>query len=362
MRILFLGKRHYTGKDALLEPFGRISELPTQWRLAGHDVDLRLFDYRSTRTHRVRQQGLGVESVPALDPRSPWRMRTRAVAMRPDVVVASGDCFIGLLGWWAARACGARFVFDVYDDYRRFGAYRLFLGADAYGFLLRQADLVLYASAVLAQTHTSVAPLHLTPNGVDPEQFRPLDVSESRRRTGMANSGTRWIGYFGAMDEERGATDLIDAVGRLHAKDSGVRLVLCGHPRPGLTYDQPWVDFRGPVPHARIPDFINACDVVALPYRRGPVIDMASSCKIAEYLYCRRPMVATRTPNLLGNFTLQATELGEAICTPGDVVDMARAIDYQLLHGFIATPPQDYTWQPIAAQTLAALESSIRLR
>jgi glycosyltransferase involved in cell wall biosynthesis len=282
--------------------------------------------------------------------------------MHPDVVVASGDCFIGLLAWWVARACGARFVFDVYDDYRRFGGYRLFLGTDAYGFLLRRADLVLYASRVLAQAHTGSAPWHLAPNGVDPEQFRALDTGESRRRTGMAESGTRWVGYFGGMDEERGADDLIDAVGRLHARDKAVRLVLCGHPRPGLAYREPWVDFRGPVEHARMPDFINACDVVALPYRRGPIIDMASSCKIAEYLFCRRPMVATRTPNMLGNFASQAAELGEAICSPGDAEDLARAIDYQLSHGVIATPPQDHTWRTIAAQALAALESSGRVR
>ena len=47
MRILFLGKRHYTNKDALAERFGRIYQLPRYWAAAGHDVRLRLLEYRS---------------------------------------------------------------------------------------------------------------------------------------------------------------------------------------------------------------------------------------------------------------------------------------------------------------------------
>lgn len=357
MRILFLGKRHYTGKDALLEPFGRIFELPAHWHRAGHEVALRLIDYRGMRAQSTSHDGFRVKSIPARSPRQILRSRANARADRPDVVVASGDCFIGLLGWWMARACGARFVFDVYDDYRAFGGYRAFLGWDAYGFLLRHADLVLYASNALAQGHAGGAACALVPNGIDPTAFQPLDQGQARARVGLANDGTRWVGYFGAMDEERGAADLIEAVGRLQARDAQVRLLLCGHPRAGLDIGQPWVDFRGPVEHARIPDFINACDVVALPYRRGPILDMASSCKIAEYLACRRPMVATQTPNMLSNFPVQAAELGQALCRPGDPVDLARAIDYQLAHGVVASAPLEHTWDAIAGKALSALES-----
>jgi glycosyltransferase involved in cell wall biosynthesis len=359
MRILLLGKRHYTNKDALRERFGRIYQLPVNWHGAGQAVELALLDYRGMRGESSTTDGFPVWSLPARDPRSLFRLRSHVLRFRPDVIVASGDCFVGLVALWLAKRVRARFVFDVYDDYRTFGGYRAFVGWNAYDFLLRRADMTLYASQALADRHGFTAPWHLVPNGVDPMQFKPLDRDAARTRTGLDRANARLVGYFGGMDLERGVEDLIAAVGLLHAKGESVRLVLCGPARDGVPFDKPWVDFRGAVDHASIPDFINACDVVVLPYRRGPIIDMAASCKIAEYLLCDRPLVATDTPNFTSNFPKQASELGPALCSPGEPADLARAISLQLREPRIVSRPEDHTWSKIARDTLAALESLV---
>jgi hypothetical protein len=96
-----------------------------------------------------------------------------------------------------------------------------------------------------------------------------------------------------------------------------------------------------------------------LPYRRGPIIDMAASCKIAEYLLCDRPLVATDTPNFTSNFPKQASELGPALCSPGEPADLARAISLQLREPRIVSRPEEHTWSRIAGDTLAALESIV---
>lgn len=354
MKMAWLGKRHYTHKDALAEQFGRIYRLPLAWAESA-DVRLELVDYYGKDRVETADGALAISSTPIRSPAAVQAMVRRVLTQRPEIVIASGDCFVGLLGLWLARRTGARFVFDVYDDYREFGGYRAFLGWDAYGFLLRRASLVLYASQALAARHPVLTPWHIVPNGIDAAIFQPGDMATARARTGLA-AGHRWIGYFGGMEPERGAVDLVEAVGLLHARDPSVRLVLCGREHPDTAVDRPWVDYRGSVGHASIPDFINACDVVALPYRRGPIIDMASSCKIAEYLFCDRPVVATYTPNLLSNFPAQARELGPAICKPGDPVDLARAIDSQLQHAVVASRPEQHTWAAIAQDTLAALK------
>ena len=85
-------------------------------------------------------------------------------------------------------------------------------------------------------------------------------------------------------------------------------------------------------------------------------MDMGASCKIAEYLLCERPLVATDTPNFVGNFPTQAAELGSALCKSGDPADLARALSFQFEQGHIATPPIELTWQAIAASVLAELE------
>ncbi len=327
MRILVVGKRHYTNKDALRERFGRIYRLPLKWSQAGVDVHLALLDYRFGKRESVSTDGFPAWSA------SPIRavgLISQARALRPDIILASGDCFIGLAGYRLARAVGAKFVFDVYDDYRAFGAYRMFAGFRAVEFLCRRAALVLFASRALGERIATDAHWALVPNGVDPAAFRPMDMDSARATVNLARDGTRWIGYFGSMEAERGPQDLVAAAGMLHARDPSIRLVLCGRPGAEAVLDAPWVEFRGEVPHAEIPAYINACDVVVLPYRNGPIIDMASSIKIAEYLFCERPIVATRTPNLVDNFGVQASELGDAVCNPGDATDLARAIDAQL--------------------------------
>ena len=354
MRILWLAKRYYTQKDALAERFGRVYEIPSHWAKTGVDARLELLDYRGGSPCILDDGRLRVASTPVMSPPGMLRLRRRVAAFRPDAIVASGDCFAGLLAWRLARTLGARFVFDVYDDYRTFAGYRALLGWDAYGFLMRRADQVLYASKALAGTHAWPAPWRLVPNGVDPQRFHPMDAADARRRAGL-QPGMRWVGYFGGLDAERGVEDLVEAVGRLHARDASVRLLVCGKPQPGLRLDAPWIRYDGQVPHDRIPLLLNACDVVALPYRRGPTIDMASSCKIAEYLFCERPMVATETPNLRTNFPRQADELGPAICRPGDPADLARALALQLSEPRLATPPREHTWHSIAARSLDAL-------
>lgn len=355
MKVVWLSKRHYTHKDALVERFGRVYQLPLEWSRST-TIRLELLDYYSRKSMEAADGALGISSTPVRSPIAVRKMIRRIFEFRPDVIVVSGDCFIGLLSLWLARRTNARLVFDIYDDYRKFGAYRAFLGWNAYGHLLRRADLVLYASQALAKKHDEGTRWHLVPNGVDPDLFRPQSTIAARTRVGLAVDGTRWVGYFGGMEPERGSDDLIAAVGLLHARDPSVRLVLCGKRVPGQALDKPWVDYRGSVEHTRIPDFINACDVVALPYRHGPMIDMASSCKIAEYLFCERPLVATGTPNLVSNFPMQAQELGPALCTPGDPADLARAIDYQLKVHRIVSRPEQHTWADISQDTLDAVE------
>jgi glycosyltransferase involved in cell wall biosynthesis len=353
MRILFIGKRYYTNKDALHERFGRIYQLPLHWHEAGHSVELTLLDYRGNRIESTTVDGFDVRSLPARDPLSLFRLRSHVLSFQPDAIVASSDCFIGLAALWLARGVAAKFVFDVYDDYRTFGAYRGFLGWDAFGFLARRADAVWYASRALAVQHPAPTANAVVPNGVNPAEFRPIDATTARSRVGLAPDQL-WVGYFGSLEQERGPEDLMAAVGLLHSQDPTIRLVVCGG-GAHAELQAPWLEYRGNVPHRLIPDYINACDVVVLPYRRGPTIDMASSCKMAEYLFCQRPIVATRTPSLTSNFPRQTHELGRAVCEPNDPADLARAIEFQLTHGIIASLPDESTWECIAADALGSI-------
>jgi glycosyltransferase involved in cell wall biosynthesis len=276
------------------------------------------------------------------------------------VVVASGDCYIGLLGWLIARLVRAKFVFDIYDKYDEFAGYRRLLGLDLFGFLRRQADIRLYPSRALAAAYQPDAggrPDIVVANGVDERTFHALPKAACRRQLGLDPSA-RMVGYFGGMERDRGVGDLVEAIELLRSRGHDIRLLVCGKQHPDTPLDRDWIIYRGMVAHDQMPVYINSADVVVVPYRTSPFMDMGASCKIAEYLMCQRPIASTRTPNFVANFPAQALELGEGLCAGCDPPDLARAIEYQLRVGQVLALPVDFSWPAIAAHALQAINDA----
>jgi glycosyltransferase involved in cell wall biosynthesis len=163
------------------------------------------------------------------------------------------------------------------------------------------------------------------------------------------------------MEADRGVQDLVMAIGRLRDAGLEARLLVCGKRNAATSLEHDWIDYRGMVPHADMPMYLNAMDVLAIPYRLSPFMDMGASCKIAEYLMCERPVASTRTPNFTGNFPRQAAQLGTAMCEPENVVDLARVIRSQLERPIVASAPTEFTWPGIAARALAAIDAASRI-
>jgi glycosyltransferase involved in cell wall biosynthesis len=193
----------------------------------------------------------------------------------------------------------------------------------------------------------------LVPNGVASEQFRPMQPAKAANKVGLPPR--TWIGYFGSMEPDRGVADLVQAVEILRAKSSNVGLLVCGRADASTSLERPWIVYRGQVPHGEIPYHMNACAVVALPYRRSAMMDAGASCKIAEYLLCELPIAATDTPNLVDNFPQQAHQLAGRLARPADPVSLAAVLELQLADPLIVAPPLDMTWQRIAGDLEAKL-------
>jgi glycosyltransferase involved in cell wall biosynthesis len=271
--------------------------------------------------------------------------------------VASGDCYIGLLAWIVACLTGASFVFDIYDKYDEFAGYRKPFGFDLFGFLIRRARLSLFASRALAERLSSVKPggaAEVAPNGVDGQMFHPMDIARCREALDL-DPGMTLIGYFGGMEPDRGVVDLIQAIEKLRSGGADIKLLICGKAHPSTPLSHDWIIYRGMVTHGQMPLYLNASNVLVVPYRLSEFMDMGASCKIAEYLMCGKPLVSTSTPNLTANFPVQALELGQALCRPEDAADLARAIDYQLHQGTLVSMPQHMKWPDIAAAALRAI-------
>lgn len=354
MSVLFIGKRFYTNRDALREKYGRIYQLPWHWSQAAIATKLWLVDYHTRETLRAADGGLRVISTPVknLTLFRYWLSGRGLHDGKPDIVVGSGDCYIGWLAMRVARRLRARFVFDVYDKYDEFAGYHTPPGFDLFGHLLAKADVRTFASRALMERVGGRGQSILIPNGIDTALFRPMDKSACRKEVGLPEEAT-YVGYVGSMSADRGPADLVAAVQLLRGSGQDVQVLLAGHKDATTVWTQPFVRYLGNVPYARVPKVMGCCDVLALPYRRSDYLDMASSCKIAEYMAMGRPLVATDTPNFARNYPDATSQLGELLAKPSDPSDLARVIAIQLRNPrFIATS-EGASWQFIASQAMA---------
>ena len=354
MRLFLACKRHYTNRDLLSDHYGRLYHLPLQLAALGHQVQVVAADYKGTDSSRLEFDNLTFDSHP-VSPSSLARfvryIHRAAREFEPDLLIASADTYLGVLGSYLANRNEVPFVFDVYDDYRRFKSARIPGMRSAFNWILRSADLVVCASEKLEEvvnTHnSSTCVVH---NGVDRSLFTPVDKLEARRALALRDDEPI-IGYFGSIAPKRGVDVLIQAISKLRSSDIPARLLLAGKKDAPLNLDVGWIDYRGFVPQEDVPMLMGACDVVVVPYLSDPQIDVSNASKLPEYLACEVPVVSTRVSNYADLFGLPA----EATCEPNDEADLARAIRFQLERRHIVVLPDEFEWRSLALRLEGAL-------
>jgi glycosyltransferase involved in cell wall biosynthesis len=221
-------------------------------------------------------------------------------------------------------------------------------GIDPFAFLLKHADVRLFASRQLMTQSEHYGKSLLVPNGVDTQRFLALDRGASRRARGLPEGGI-YIGYFGSMEPARGIDDLLAAVRSIRSAGTPIELLLAGRLRSDLDVSEPGVRYLGNVPFEQMPTLQASCDLIAVPYRRSAFMDAGASNKIAEGIASARPLVVTQTPNFVVNFPRQAEQLGGLIAAPSDPVDLARAILEQLSRRVLVDFPAGMDWPAIAS-------------
>jgi glycosyltransferase involved in cell wall biosynthesis len=351
MKIILLCKRRYTNKDLLDDQFGRLFHLPVQISRLGADVSVIALDYHSSTRAVAEANGVCFSTLPATWTCLPGllpALRREVVELEPDVIIASGDSHIGFIGLRLATTVGAKFIFDVYDYYPAFTGNRIPGMRAMFKYAVRQADLNFCASRPLMERLASHSGRTiLIENGVDRELFFPSDKLAARKQLGLATD-VILAGYFGSITATRGPL-LFKAVERLRSDLPGLGVLLSGKVS-GVDVNRPGIIYRGELPQSEIPTLISACDVVTVPYARDPFNDMAGPCKIAEYLACERPVVATRVAEHGAYFKGTPSSL----CEP-DAGDLARRLKEQIRNPQVAPFPEHLDWARIGQMAYRAV-------
>ena len=351
MKIFLLCKRDYTNKDLIQDRFGRLYHLPIQLLRLGAKVTVIAIDYRHPSPERHELEGVTFHTLPTTPIRLPGSIFALHRAIRinqPDLIIASGDSHIGYLGLWLAHLLGIPSVFDVYDYYPTFTSNRIPGMKTLFRKAVAGADLVLCASKPLMRKLSDLnKEVLLIENGVDRKLFRPRNQSQAKSSLGIAQK-TPLLGYFGSISPARGPL-LIEACRQLRAELPTLELLLAG-PAFDVPINEPWIRYQGRVTQAAVADLISACDLVTVPYADNTCNAMSGACKIAEYLSCQKPVVATDVSGHREIFRFAP----ESLCKPNSR-DMAEAIRRQLAHPRIAPFPDSMGWESIGRTLFDAI-------
>jgi|SRR5690606_13408621 len=354
MSILFIGKRFYTNRDAYTERFGRIYQLPYHWSKETK-INLWLIDYHSREKINTIHADLNITATPILSILFLLNTFKSIFLIRPKMIVASGDCYIGLFSFILAKLCKAKFIFDVYDKYDTFSGYKNLGFKNLFHFLLKKADTCMFASKKFKDDCEQICKKTiLAPNGINTSQFYPRNKFISRKYFNL-NNNNFYLGYFGSMEEERGIDDLINTVIHLRKSNDNVYILLGGKKREDLNIDKKIIHYLGNLNYKDVPIAMACCDVLTLPYRDSEFLNNASSCKINEYLAMQIPILATKNQGIMQNFNHSSIMY---VSLNSDIEFLLHKLKNIQDYGKNTCINDDISWESIANKIISHMNSS----
>ena len=126
-------------------------------------------------------------------------------------------------------------------------------------------------------------------NGVDLAFFTHVDDSKTKSMRAELGLGEKLVfGYVGGYAKWQGIESLFEAARAVKDRNIGFLIVGCGQ-MPSS--DNIRVIPR--VPHSKIREYYDACDVLVLPRPRHFVTEVAAPTKFAEYVAMGKPILTT---------------------------------------------------------------------
>lgn len=198
----------------------------------------------------------------------------------------------------AGRMGESAVIYDITDDWTTFTQSprltRLIVEQDAE--LCRRADAVIVCSERLREMKRALTDrLHLIPNGVDPGHYAGVLDRAGALPPEAAGWARPVFGYTGTVHPDRVDVELVEALSRKLARGSialvGPNLLAADDVRRISSRGN--VHVVGPVPYARVPEYMRAFDVCITPHRMTPFTESLNPIKLWEYLAAGKPIIST---------------------------------------------------------------------
>lgn len=362
MRIAFLCKRRYMGKDVILDRYARLYEIPRQLALLGHEVRGYCLDYHAQSSGEWRHdaapgalvwesQSLGTFKLPTLAA-YPWHVLKRLREFQPDILIGASDIPHVALTQWLADRLRIQYAVDLYDNFEGFGQARI------PGFVSRlrkatsQAALVTTTSEPLRQLvlndYKAKGKVISMPSSVDLQVFSPGDKTAARHQLGLPLDVTL-IGTAGGLYKDKGIEPLYQAWEALQQQRPDVHLVLAGPFKPNLSPPKgERVHYLGHLSHQQVASLFRALDVGVISILDTPFGRYCFPQKAYEMLACGLPVAVSN----VGEMSVLFATTPQVMFEPNDARGLTLAITRQL-HAPVEQVP------PIAVRDWSALIAEV---
>lgn len=365
MRIAFLCKRQYMGKDVIVDRYARLYEIPFQLAKLGHDVRGFCLSYQGhdegSWEHDAapgsliwESRSLGRLYLPALAG-YPWHLLLRLRDFTPDVLIGASDIPHVALSAWLAKRLGIPYATDLYDNFEGFGQARIPGMVPVLRHAVRGAALVTTTSEPLrnfvAEAYHARGEVIAMPSTVDKTVFRPLDRAACRKALGLPEH-VRLVGTAGGLYQDKGVDTLYTAWQTISAQCPDAHLILAGPVDPHLPPpSSERIHYLGQLPHARTAELFNALDVGVIYLRDTPFGRYCFPQKAYEMLACGLPIAAAR----IGVMPQLLATTPDGLYQADDADDLARAVLAQMDHSKLTQVPIN-DW----AHTVGVMEQRLR--
>ncbi|MFV0411626.1 MAG: glycosyltransferase [Paracoccus sp. (in: a-proteobacteria)] len=223
--------------------------------------------------------------------------------------------------WWNfTRHLSAQFqlTFDCMDEVAGFSNTEPAI-LDLEEEMIEKADQMIVSSQYLHDKYAARRSVALIRNGTDVSHFtdRGGPLPTPGFLAGKLREGAIRVGYVGAIAEWFD-TDLLETIAR---DNPDFDIHLCGAvtaPAPARLQDLPNVTLHGEIAYADVPAFLDAMDVLTIPFQLLPIINACDPVKFYEYSARRKPTVATTMPEL--------ARAGDLVTTADDPQGFAAGI------------------------------------
>jgi glycosyltransferase involved in cell wall biosynthesis len=244
---------------------------------------------------------------------------------------------------------------------------------------LKQATLIVVVSEALRDTlinsNVPAYKILVNPNGVDAEQFKPIDNAESveiKRRLSIPEDRII-VGYSGTFGQWHGIPDMAEGIFRLNQDPhycSRLFFVLFGDGKLRSLIEQKIgqfenVRFAGVIPFEDIARKLSICDILLSPHGKTPdgARFFGSPTKLFEYMAMAKGIVASNLDQLGEVITHQRTGW---LIEPGNIDELVTGIktlaDNSALRTSLGKAAREevithYTWAAHVRRTLDALQT-----